>query len=194
MSEVADHFRKRVHASLEAEQRESLVAAAGTGPTRELPRALLLSDRAVRVWATRAAVHEQSGRLSAYERLAPLTPELGRAVKEAAVAEQETGLDAERALIAEMVWGIGERLVGIDTEASLASSQHSLNHMASRRLKSSSRPDVCSPIPAGCAARQTKCCGTWCGLSDALPPPVGDQASVGTAATVIALVTLVTIV
>ena len=130
MSEVADHFRERVHASLGAEHQERLVAAAGTGPTRELPRALLLCDRAVRVWATRAAVHEQSGRLSAYERLAPLTPELGRAVKEAAIAEQKTGLDAERDLIAEMVWGIGERLVGIDTEASLASSQHSLNHIA----------------------------------------------------------------
>ena len=130
MSEVADHFRERVHASLDAEQQESLVAAAGTGPTSELSRALLLSDRAVRVWATRAAVHEQSGRLSAYERLAPLTTELGHAVKEAAVTEQKTGLDAERDLIAQMVWGIGERLVGIDTEASLASSQHSLNHMA----------------------------------------------------------------
>jgi len=130
MSEVADHFRRRVHASLGAEYQECLVAAAGTGPASELPRALLLSDRAVRVWATRAAVHEQSGRLSAYERLAPLTPELGRAVKEAAIAEQKTGLDAERDLIAEMVWGIGERLVGIDTEASLASSPHSLNHMA----------------------------------------------------------------
>ena len=130
MSEVAGHFRETVHASLDAERQELLAAAAGTGGARELRRALLLTDRAVREWAARAAAHEQHGRQTAYQRLHPLTPELGRAVQEAAIAEQKTGLDAERELIAEMAWGIGERLAGIDMEASLASSQHSLNHMA----------------------------------------------------------------
>ena len=84
----------------------------------------------MREWAARAAAHEQSGRQTAYQRLHQLTSELWRAVQEAAIAEQNTGLDAERELIAEMVWGIGERLAGIDAAASLASSQHSLNHMA----------------------------------------------------------------
>jgi len=130
VSEIADYFRERVLAGLDAEHRELLVAAAGVGGAREWRRALLLSDRAVREWAARAAADEQSGQRSAYQRLRPLTPELGRAVQEAAVSEQKTGLDAERELIAQMVWGIGERLAAIDTEASLASSQHSLNHMA----------------------------------------------------------------
>jgi hypothetical protein len=130
VSEVADHFREAVHASLDSEHQELLVAAAGAGGDKELRRALLLSDRAVREWAARAAAHEQSGRQTAYQRLQQLMPERWRAVQEAAIAEQKTGLDAERELIAEMVWGIGERLAGIDTAASLASSQHSLNHMA----------------------------------------------------------------
>jgi hypothetical protein len=130
VSEVADHFREAVHQSLDAEHQELLEAAGGTRGAGELRRALLLTDRAVRDWASRAAAHEHPGRQTAYQRLHPLTPELGRAVQEAAIAEQKTGLDAELQLIAEMVWGIGERLVGIAMEASLASSQHSLNHVA----------------------------------------------------------------
>ena len=51
-------------------------------------------------------------------------------MQRAAVEEQETGVDAERELIAQMVWGIGERLAAIDTEAPLASLQHALNQMA----------------------------------------------------------------
>jgi hypothetical protein len=130
VSEVAGHFREAVRASLDAERQELLEAAVGAPDSQELRRALLLSDRAVREWAARAAAHGQSGREAGYRRLRPLTPELGHAVQDAAIAEQRKGLDAERELIAEMVWGIGERLAGIDMEASLASSQHSLNHMA----------------------------------------------------------------
>jgi hypothetical protein len=130
VSEVAEHFREAVHGSLDAEHQELLGVAAATDDARELRRVLLLVDRAVREWAAQAAAHERPGRLSSYERLGRLTPELGRAVQEAAIAEQKIGPDAERELIAEMVWGIGERLAGIDMEASLASSQHSLNHVA----------------------------------------------------------------
>ena len=93
-------------------------------------RVLHLTDRAVRQWAARATAHERSEHVSAYERLAPLRPELGAAVQRAAVEEQRTGVDAERELIAQMVWGIGERLAGIDTEAPPASLQHALVQMA----------------------------------------------------------------
>ena len=51
-------------------------------------------------------------------------------MQRAAVEEQRTGVDAERELIAQMVWGIGERLAGIDTEAPPASLQHALDQMA----------------------------------------------------------------
>ena len=51
-------------------------------------------------------------------------------MQEAAIAEQKTGVDAKRELIVQMVWGIGERLAGIDTEAPPVSVQHSLNQMA----------------------------------------------------------------
>jgi hypothetical protein len=130
VSEVANHFHEAVHAKLDAEHQGQLRAPAGTGDANEPRRALLLVDRAVREWAAQAAAYGQSGRKTSYERLARLTPEQGHAVQEAAIAEQEGGLDAERELIAQMVWGIGERLAGIDMEASLADSQHSLSHMA----------------------------------------------------------------
>jgi len=130
VSEVADHFRATVRAELDAERQELLRVAAGTGHARELRRALHLADRAVRQWAAQAAVHERPGHRSAYEHLDPLRPELGHAVQEAAIAEQKTGADAKRELIVQMVWGIGERLAGIDTEAPPVSVQHSLNQMA----------------------------------------------------------------
>jgi len=130
VSEIAEHFREAVHAGLDAEHQELLGVPAATDDASELRRVLLLADRAVREWAAQAAAHERPGRLTGYERLGRLTPELGRAVQEAAIAEQKIGPDAERELIAEMVWGIGERLAGIDMQASLASSQHSLDHVA----------------------------------------------------------------
>jgi hypothetical protein len=84
----------------------------------------------VRQWAAQAAVHERPGHLSAYEDLHLLRPELGHAVQGAAIAEQETGVDARRELIAQMVWGIGERLAGMDTGAPPARLQQSLNQIA----------------------------------------------------------------
>jgi hypothetical protein len=84
----------------------------------------------VRQWAAHAAGHQPRERTSAYARLSPLRPELGHAVQEAAVAEQKTGVDAERELVAQMVWGIGERLAGIDTEAPPSGLQPALNQMA----------------------------------------------------------------
>jgi hypothetical protein len=75
-------------------------------------------------------VYERPGHRSAYEQLDLLRPELGRAVQKAAISEQRTGTDAKRELIAQLVWGIGERLAGIDTEAPPVSSQDSLNQMA----------------------------------------------------------------
>jgi hypothetical protein len=132
MSEVAEHFRAAVCAKLDAEQQEMLRVAAGTGAVRELRRSMHLTDRAVRQWAHQAASLERKERQSAYGRLPTLTPELGHAVQQAANTEQKRGLDTEHALIAEMVWGIGERLVGIDTEASSSTSQDALNRMAIR--------------------------------------------------------------
>jgi hypothetical protein len=130
VSEVADQFRETVHAELDAEHQDRLRLGAGTGKARELRRTLHLTDRAVRQWAAQAASHEQRMDGSAYQRLDPLRPEAGHAVQRAAVEELKTGVDAERELIAQMVWGIGERLAGIDTEAPPASLQHSLNKMA----------------------------------------------------------------
>jgi hypothetical protein len=130
VSEVADHFRATVGVELDAEQQGLLGVSAGTGRARELRRTLHLADRAVRQWAAYAAVHERPGHRSAYEDLDLLRPELGHAVQRAAISEQQTGIDARRELIAQMVWGIGERLAGIDTEAPPASLQHSLNQIA----------------------------------------------------------------
>jgi hypothetical protein len=130
VSEVADHFRATVRADLDTEEQGLLRVAAGTGSARELRRTLHLADRAVRQWAAQAAAHERPGHRSAYEDLDLLRPELGHAVQRAAIEEQETGIDARRELIAQMVWGIGERLAGIDTEAPPASLQHALNHIA----------------------------------------------------------------
>jgi hypothetical protein len=130
MSEVAEHFRATVRAKLGAEHQELLRVAAGTGAARELRRTLHLTDRAVRQWAHQAAAHGRNEHQSAYGGLPPLVPELGHAVQKAADTELKTGLDAKHELIAQMVWGIGERLAGIDTEASPSSSQHSLNQIA----------------------------------------------------------------
>jgi hypothetical protein len=130
VSEVADHFRATVGGELDAQQPGLLRVAAGTGRARELRRTLHLADRAVRQWAARAAVYERPAHRSAYEQLGPLRPELGPAVREAAISEQNSGIDARRELIAQMVWGIGERLAGIDTEAPPASLQGALNQIA----------------------------------------------------------------
>jgi hypothetical protein len=130
VSEVADHFRATIRAELDADEQALLTVAAGTGRARELRRTLHLADRAVRQWAARAAVHERPGHRSAYQQLDLLRPELGRAVQKAAISEQRTGVDAKRELIAQLVWGIGERLAGIDTEAPPASLQDSLNQVA----------------------------------------------------------------
>ena len=51
-------------------------------------------------------------------------------MQKAANIELKTGVDAERELIAQMVWGIGERLAGIDPDAPPFSSQPSLNQTA----------------------------------------------------------------
>jgi hypothetical protein len=119
-----------VHAGLQSEHQQLLSDATGTDSTRELRRTLHLTDRAVRQWAARAAVHGRPAHMSAYAHLDPLRPELGHVVQRAAGAEQRTGLDAERELIAQMVWGIGERLAGIDPAAPPASVQHALAQMA----------------------------------------------------------------
>ena len=130
MSEVAETFHATVQAALADDQRELQQVAAGTDVGRELRRALHLADRAVRQWAARAASNGRPGHSSAYERLSVLSPELGRAVQEAATTEQTTGLDAEGELIAQAVWGIGERLSGINPEAPPLSYQPSLNKLA----------------------------------------------------------------
>jgi hypothetical protein len=130
VSEVADHFRATVYGELNAEQQELLRVAAGSGRGRELRRTLHLADRAVRQWAARAAVFQRPGHKSAYQQLDLLRPELGPVVQKAAISEQSTGIDAKRELIAQLVWGIGERLAGIDTDAPPASLQDSLNQIA----------------------------------------------------------------
>jgi hypothetical protein len=130
VSDVAEHFRATVHGKLDGERRELLTRAAGAGVARELRRALHLTDRAVRQWAARATAHERPRHRSAYEQLGALRPELGHALQRAANAEQQVGLDARRELIAQMVWGIGQRLSAIDAGAPPASLQVSLNHMA----------------------------------------------------------------
>jgi uncharacterized membrane protein YccC len=130
MSEIATQFHARISADVAAEYQRLLRMPADTGISRELRRGLHLSDRAVRQWAGHAAEHGLPEHRSAYARLPPLRPELGRDVQKAADAEQRTGPDAERELIAQLVWGIGGRLAGIDTAAPPLSSQHSLNQMA----------------------------------------------------------------
>jgi len=130
MSEVAEHFRATVCARLGADQQEPLRVAAGGGAAGELRRTLHLADRAVRQWAHHGAVHGRNGHRSAYGGLPPLVPELGHAVQGAADTELKAGLGAEHELIAQMVWGIGERLSGIDTAAPPSGSQDSLNRIA----------------------------------------------------------------
>jgi len=132
MSTVTEHFRATIQARLDADHhdQELLPVPPDTGAQRELRRALHLTDRAVRQWAARAAAHGRSTEESAYVRLPPLRPGVGHAVQEAADTELETGVDAEHELIAQMVWGIGERLAGIDPEGPPLGSQDSLNQMA----------------------------------------------------------------
>ncbi len=132
MSEIAAQFRTRISADVAAEHQELLRVPAGTGIARELRRGLHLTDRAVRQWAAHAAEHDRPEHRSAYARLPPLRPELGHDVQRAADSEQRTAPDAERKLIAQLVWGVGERLAGIDTEAPPLSTQPSLNHMATQ--------------------------------------------------------------
>jgi hypothetical protein len=130
MSEVADHFRRTVHPKLRAELQDALRLAAGDGLARELRRSLHLSDRAVRQWATRAAEHGRADHKTAYARFGPLRVELGHALQKAAVEERKAAGSADLDLIAEMVWGIGERLAGIDPGAPPVRSQPALNRMA----------------------------------------------------------------
>jgi len=132
MSEVADRFRAAISDELGAEQQELLRVAAGTGASRELRRCLHLADRAVRQWAARATAHGRGEPRTAYELLPPLRPAVGHEVQKAANAEQRAGLDAERELIAQMVWGIGGHLAGVDTEAPPMSTQPALNEIAVR--------------------------------------------------------------
>jgi hypothetical protein len=129
MSEIAEQFHARISAEVAAEHRESLRLPA-SGVSRELRRGLHLSDRAVRQWAAHAAEHGQPEHRSAYGRLPPLRPELGHDAQEAADAEQRSAPDAERELIAQLVWGVGERLSGIDANAPPLSTQPSLNRIA----------------------------------------------------------------
>jgi hypothetical protein len=130
LSEVAEQFRASVHAKLAPGQRERLGPVGGDGVPLELRRALHLTDRAVRQWAARATEHGRAGHISAYARLGPLKPDLGHEVQRAAHAEQELGLDARRELIAQMAWGIGQRLAGIEAGAPPANLQQALNQMA----------------------------------------------------------------
>jgi hypothetical protein len=130
MSEVAEHFRETICVKLDAEHGGMLRVAAGTGAGRELRRTMHLTDRAVRQWADQAASLGRKEQQSAYGRLPPLTPELGHAVQKAASTELKRGLDAEQELIAQMVWGMGERLAGLGTEAPPSRSQHALDQIA----------------------------------------------------------------
>jgi uncharacterized membrane protein YccC len=131
VSELANHFRDRVRDGLDADRQELLHDVAGAGSdSSELRRGLLLADRAVRDWAALAASHGHGARGNAYERLDSLIAESGRAVQTAAIQEQKTGLDAQRELVAEMVWGIGERLTGIDEVEPLSRHQAGLNRIA----------------------------------------------------------------
>ena len=130
MSEVAAQFLTRISSGVAAEHQELLRQPAGTGNSRELRRGLHLTDRAVRQWAAHAAEHGRPEHRSAYIGLPPLRPELGHDVQKAAHTEQRTGLDAERGLIAQLVWGVGERLAAIDTDAPPLSTRPSLNQMA----------------------------------------------------------------
>ena len=130
MSEIAARFRARISADVVAEHRELLSLSAGTGISRELRRGLHLADRAVRQWAAHAAERDRPEHRSAYAHLPPLRPELGHDVQKASDTEQRTHPDAERELIAQLVWGVGERLAGIDTDAPPLSTQPSLNQIA----------------------------------------------------------------
>jgi hypothetical protein len=130
MSEVAEHFRATIRAKADGESRGLLGLAADGVLAGELRRTLHLTDRAVRQWAAQAAARQRPGRESTYARLDPLRPETGHALQVAALEEQRAGVDAERELIAQMVWGIGERLAGIDPDAPPLRSQPALNQMA----------------------------------------------------------------
>jgi len=130
MSELAAQFHARISSALADERLESARPPAGDGIDRELRRGLHLSDRAVRQWAAHATEHGQPARRNAYARLPPLRPGLGHDVQHAADAERKKAPDTERESIAQFVWGIGERLAGIDTHAPPLSTQPSLNRMA----------------------------------------------------------------
>lgn len=130
MSEIAAQFRTRISSGVAGEHQELLPLPPGTGIGLELRRALHLTDRAVRQWAAHAAEHGRPEHRSAYARLPPLRPELGRDVQRTAETERRTAPDAERELIAQLAWGIGERLAGLDADAPPVSTQPSLNQMA----------------------------------------------------------------
>src|SRR3954470_17559482 len=70
---VANAFRERVVSALSPNQAALLDNARGSGPEyREMNRALLLADRAVREWAATAISDQRPGDKNRFERLGQL--------------------------------------------------------------------------------------------------------------------------
>jgi hypothetical protein len=129
-SVVSEAFRAGLLTALSDDEASFLHAARGSAPERrEINRALMLNDRAIREWAAMAVAHERPGAPNVFEELGPIAkPEDGyHHVEPAARTEQGAAMSSTSRAVADAVREVGEALAEIDTEADVAGNRVALD-------------------------------------------------------------------
>jgi hypothetical protein len=122
-SVVADAFRARLIEQLSDDHGALVDAARGAAPERrEINRALMLGDRAVREWAATAIASRRPGAPNRFEELGTVArPEDAyHDLEPAAGAERNAAASPEERVTAEAVAELADALREIDTEADVA--------------------------------------------------------------------------
>jgi hypothetical protein len=122
-SVVAAAFCVRLKEQLSEDQRSLVEAARGSASERrEINRALMLGDRAVREWAGTAIAHGRPGAPNRFEELRPVSkPEDAyHDVEPAARAEHDAAASPEERAVAEAVVELAQALRDVDTESDVA--------------------------------------------------------------------------
>ena len=128
-SVVASSFRAHLVERLPGDQQSFVGGARGGAPERrEINRALMLGDRAVREWAATAIAKRRPGAPNRFEELAAVSrPEDAyHDVEPAARAEQTAAVSPEERAVAEAVVALAEALRDIDTESDVAGNRAAL--------------------------------------------------------------------